>query len=186
LTTWHRGRRQVVQRRRLGAIPLATFVAGLTDAVATRVPGTAVYLAADPGATPSALEENLATHHAIHEVVYVVNVRLSDRARVDADQRAKVTGLAAGFHEVALTFGFMEQPDVPAALRRALPERDRPRLAEAVYFVGRETIVATAIPGMAIWRERLFVVLHRNASSVVRYFCLPRDRIVEVGSIIDI
>lgn len=186
LTTWHRGRRHVAQRRRLGATSLGTFVADLDRTLVARVPGTAVYLSASARTTPSALEENLAIHHALHEVVYVVTVHLTDRARVDAGQRVSITDFDAGFHQVELVFGFMEQPDVPAALRGALHPQDQVRLETAVYFVGRETIVATSIPGMALWRERLFAVLHRNASSVVRYFCLPRDRIVEVGTIIEI
>lgn len=186
LTTWHRGRRHVAQRRRLGAVELAAFVAGLESTTVTRVPGTAVYLAADAGMAPSALEENLVTHHTLHGAVYVVTVHLADRARVPPDQRATVADLGAGFHMVDLTFGFMEEPDVPSALRQALSDPDSARLADAVYFIGMETIVPTDVPGMALWRERLYVVLHRNASSAARYFRLPRDRIVVVGAVVEI
>jgi KUP system potassium uptake protein len=186
LTTWRRGRRHVAERRRLGAATLPDFVADVERSAPVRVPGTAVYLVADPGMAPRALEENLVTHHTLHEAVLVVSVRMADRAHLHPDDRASTTDLGAGFQQVDLVFGFMEEPDVPAALRQALDEEGRARLAGAVFFIGMETIVPTGLPGMARWRERLFVVLHRNATSAARYFRLPRDRIVVVGAVIEI
>lgn len=186
MTTWQAGRRQVAARRRLGAQPLEQFVSHLVARPNARVEGTAVYLAADLGQTPSALEANLSTHHVVHEQLIVVTVAIADTARIPDEERARIHDLADGVTQVELRFGFMQEPDVPAALRDHLPRRIVDRLDDAVYFVGLETIRATEIPGMAIWRERLFALLHRNASTVVRYFRLPRDRIVEVGTIIEI
>jgi KUP system potassium uptake protein len=186
MTTWATGRRHVTARRRLGTQPLAEVVDGLVRTAPVRVPGTAVYLGADLGQTPTSLETNLATHHVLHERIIVLTVRFSDTARVPSRDRAEVHDLGAGVHEVLLRYGFMEEPDVPTALRRAVPPALRAQLADATYFLGRETIVATELPGMRLWRERLFVLLHRNAASAVRYFRLPRDRIVEVGTIIEI
>jgi KUP system potassium uptake protein len=187
MTTWYRGRLHVVERRRLGSLPLEVFIGQtLTDQI-PRVTGTVVYLAADHGQTPGALEANLATHHVLHEHLIVVTVRIADTARVPAARRATVHDLGGGVHQVLLQFGFMQQPDVPAALRRNLPASLRAALDTATYVVGLETIAPdTNIPGMALWRERLFALLHRNASSPLRYFRLPRDRIVEVGTIIEI
>jgi KUP system potassium uptake protein len=187
MTTWHQGRRHVVTRRRLGSMPLEQFIGqSVTDQV-PRVAGTAIYLAADHGRTPSALEGNLATHHVLHEQLIVVSVRIADTARIPPNRRATVHELGHGVHQVLLQFGFMQQPDVPAALRRTLPTALRGTLDTAIYVVGLETIApSTDIPGMALWRERLFALLHRNASSTLRYFHLPRDRIVEVGTIIEI
>ncbi len=187
MTTWHRGRRHVAERRRLGSLPLETFIGQTVTDQVPRVAGTAIYLAADHGQTPSALEANLATHQVLHEQLLVVSVRIADTARIPATRRATVHDLGRGVHQVLLQFGFMQQPDVPAALGRNLPTTLRAALATATYVVGLETIAPTSeIPGMALWRERLFALLHRNASSVVRYFRLPRDRIVEVGTIIEI
>lgn len=186
MTTWFRGRRQVGARRRLGAQPLETFIGDAVRAGVRRVEGTAVYLGADLGQTPSALEANLATHHVLHRHLVVVTVRIADVARVPAARRATVHDLGAGVLQVSLRFGFAEQPHLPAALRRALPARLRRHLDDAVYVLGRETIVAADAPALPRWRARLFALLHRNAASAVRYFGLPRDRIVEVGSVIAI
>ncbi len=187
MTTWHGGRRHVAARRRLGSLPLDRFIA---QSVADRIPrvaGTAIYLAADHGQTPGALETNLATHHVLHEQLVVVTVRIADTARIPAARLATVRDLGHGVHQVLLQFGFMQQPDVPAALRRSLPTALQATLESAIYVVGLETIAPNRdIPGMVLWRERLFALLHRNASSVVRYFRLPRDRIVEIGIIIQI
>lgn len=185
MTTWHGGRAHTAARRRLGARDLAEFLAEVEST--PRTDGTAVYLGAEPGRVPTALESNLATHGVLHRHVVVVTVQVADVARVRIDHRARVQDLGAGCLEVRLTFGFTDEPDVPAALRRAftgVPDID---LRGAVYVLGHETIVASpAVPGMRPWRERLFALLHRNASSAVRYFRLPRDHIIEVGSIIEI
>jgi KUP system potassium uptake protein len=186
MTTWFRGRGQVGSRRRLGAVPLEGFIGEVVRGRIRRVEGTAVYLGADLGQTPSALEANVATHHVLHRHVFVVTVHIADVARIPADGRATVHDLGAGVLQVLVRFGFAEQPDLPAALRRALPPRLRSRLAEALYVLGRETIVAAEHPALPRWRARLFTLLHRNAASAVRYFGLPRDRIVEVGSVIAI
>lgn len=186
MTTWHRGREHVTRRRRLGAQMLDDYAAWISEQAIPRVGGTAVYLGADLDRAPTALEQNVATHHVLHEQVYVVTVEITDLARIPPGQRAEVRELGQGFCRILLRFGFMDEPDVPTALRQTLPADAHAALDSAVYFVGLETIVATEIPGMALWRERLFVLLHRNASTIVRYFRLPRDRIVEVGSVVAI
>ncbi|MEX1164943.1 MAG: KUP/HAK/KT family potassium transporter [Nitriliruptor sp.] len=169
MTTWRGGRRHTAARRRLGARDLADLVAA---AEATpRTDGTAIYLGAEPGHVPTALESNLTTHGVLHRHVVVVTVQVADLARVAADQRAQIHDLGAGCTQVLLTFGFMEQPDVPRTLDRALRADRGIDLPQAVYVLGRETIVANPdIPGMRPWRERLFTLLHRNAASAVRYF----------------
>jgi KUP system potassium uptake protein len=188
MTTWHRGTREVRAARRLGAAPLDAFVDDLRSRPVARVPGTDVYLGAEPGRTPTALQATLAVHGVLAERVHVVTVVTAGRARVPTVERAAGRDLGEGVTQVLLRFGFVEQPDVPAALRRALRRAglDEAGLDEATYLIGLETIVAAGTTSMARWRERLFVVLHRNASSAVRHFRLPRDRIVEVGSIVAI
>jgi KUP system potassium uptake protein len=187
MTTWHGGRAHVAARRRLGSVPLDAFIADIGHRGVARVEGTAVYLGADLGQTPGALEVNRSTHRVVHEECLVVTIQTVDAAQVDDDARATVTELGGGFTQVLLRYGFTERPDVPAALHRAHDGAFSARLASAAYFVGLETISPSAeVPGMALWRERLFALLHRNAASVVRYFRLPRDRIVEVGNVIEI
>lgn len=181
MTTWYGGRSHTANRRRLGARHLDDLIVDIVDT--PRVAGTAVYLGADPGHVPTALEANLATHGVLHERILVVTVRVADRARVAIGARATIRNLDAGITQVLLTFGFIDEPDVPQALRAAVATD----LDDAVYFLGRETIVPSPqVPGMRPWRERLYALLHRNAASAVRYFRLPRDRIIEVGAIIEI
>jgi KUP system potassium uptake protein len=186
MTTWRRGRRHVAEHRRLGTVPLETFLGEVTRRGVRRVEGTVIYLTADLGQTPTSLEANLATHHVLHRHVLIVTVRIEDVATIPPRRRAIVHDLGGGVLQVLLRFGFTERPDVPTALRHAVPAKLRAKLAGATYVVGHETIVISAIPGMAVWRERLFTLLHRNAATSVRYFGLPRDRIVEVGTVIDI
>jgi KUP system potassium uptake protein len=184
MTTWHRGRDEVARARRLGTRSIERFLAEAHERPLTRLSGTAVYLGADLGRTPSALEADLTTHRALHERLYVVTVQITDRAQVPEADRAVVHDLGDGVVQVLLRFGFMQRPDVPAALRPHLP--DGTTAEELVYFVGHETIVAGGDSRLPRWRERLFAVLHRNAATPVRYFDLPRDRIVQIGTVISI
>jgi KUP system potassium uptake protein len=185
MTTWYGGRAHTAARRRLGGRTLGELIAEV--ATTPRVTGTAVYLGADAGQVPSALEANLATHRVLHERLLVVTVQVADRARIPDDERAEVRDLGAGVAQVLLTFGFTDEPDVPRTLQRALATDPAVGLPDAVYVLGRETIAPSAeVAGMRLWRERLYALLHRNAASAVRYFRLPRDRIIEVGAIIEI
>lgn len=185
MTTWHGGRAHTAARRRLGASDLTAFVARTADI--PRIEGTVIYLGAEPLHTPSALDANVDTHGVLHRHIVVVTVQVEEQARIAPDQHAQVADLGAGFIQVILRFGFLQAPDVPTALTAAVGGVDGLDLTGARFVLGRETIIANPqVPGMRPWRERLFVLLHRNASSAVRYFRLPGDRIIEVGSIIDI
>ncbi len=185
MTTWYGGRSHTASRRRLGARDLDELIPDIAST--PRVVGTAVYLGADRGRVPTALEANLATHGVLHERILVVTVQMADRARVAGVDRATTRELGAGITQVLLTFGFTDETDVPNTLLAACTSDPTIDLTDAVYLLGRETIVPNPdIPGMRPWRERLYALLHRNAASAVRYFRLPRDRIIEVGAIIEI
>jgi KUP system potassium uptake protein len=185
MTTWYGGREHTAARRRLGTRVLDDLVAEI-EAV-PRVAGTAVYLGADAGHVPSALEANLSTHGVLHERILVLTVQIADIARVPAENRTQTHDVGTGVVQVLMTFGFTDEPDVPHALHRTFGADPSMALQDAVYVLGRETIAPSPdVPGMRLWRERLYALLHRNASSAVRYFRLPRDRIIEVGSVIEI
>jgi KUP system potassium uptake protein len=185
MTTWYSGREQTAARRRLGTRMLDDLVDEIQ--ATPRVAGTAVYLGADPGHVPSALEANLSTHGVLHERLLVVTVQIADIARIPAEDRTQAHDLGAGVVQVLLTFGFNDEPDLPHALHRTLGADPSIALHDAIYVLGRETIAPSPhVPGMRLWRERLYALLHRNASSAVRYFRLPRDRIIEVGAVIEI
>lgn len=184
LTTWHTGRTLVAAQLGMRRTPLVKFIDGLDDLAPVRVPGTAVYLFSLTGMTPPSLVANVRYNHALHQEVVVVSIVTRDVPRVAAKDRMTIRALGAGVSRVEVRYGFMEEPDLPAAL--ATCEGIAMDGDDVTYFLGRETVVATATPGMARWRERLFGVMSRNATSAAVYFRLPADRIFEVGTRVEI
>jgi KUP system potassium uptake protein len=184
MATWRRGRQLVAERIRRGEVPLASLNAQLAEA--TTVPGTAVFLFKDPGMAPPALLNNLRHNKVLHRTTVVASVATDGVPRVAPAQRVEVERLGNGLYAATLHFGFMEEPDVPAALAGVRLD-GRPFEPEATsYFVGRESILATELEGMPVPLERLYVLLHRGADSAARFFGLPADRIFEVGAHVEI
>ena len=146
----------------------------------TRVPGTAVFMTAQPKGTPPALAHNLQYNKVLHEHVVTLSVRTQPVPHVPVEERAAVRHLGNGVSDVHLCYGFMEDPDVPEGLRQA--QQQGLWIDEDVtFFLGRETLLVTRRPGMAVWREQLFVFLSRNAVRAVTFFRLPPERVVELG-----
>jgi len=186
METWRRGRQLVTQHLRRGELQIEDFVSSIAANPQRRVPGTAVYLYPDPGGTPPAILANLQHNGVLHETVLVVAVAIRDRPRVERARRATVHDMGEGFSEVLLQFGFSEDPDVPTALGNIVTPSFGFDSTDATYFLGRETVVSTPGPGMPQWRERLFAFMQRNATSAVRFFGLPADRVIEIGVQVDI
>lgn len=186
LATWRTGRRLVRQRLLKGGLPLERFVADLQRTPPVRTPGTGAYLFGAPGLTPPALLSTLRHHDSVHRQVLVVSVVTEDVPRVHKLKRAEVTDLGDGIWQVVLHFGFMEDPDVPAALADRVVMKSGVDLDTVTYFVGRESLRVTKLPGMARWRERLFALLSRNAGNAATYFSLPADQTVEVGITVEL
>lgn len=186
LTTWKRGRNILAQRMSEASTPFTDFLLELRKSAPTRVVGTVVYMSGNPSTTPPALVTNLKHNHALHERVLFVAVKTGEVPRVKPGRRAKVTHLEDGFYQVVLHYGFMEEADVPAELAK-LKIGGRPvNPAEVTYFLGRETLLATERPGMAIWREQLFVAMSRNAKTASEFFRLPPGQVVEIGAQIEL
>ena len=167
------------------AIPLERFIAGVAAHPPARVPGTAVFMTAQPLGTPAALVHNLRHNKVLHDHVVILMVITRPVPHVAEDDRYLVREVGIGVFELTLTYGFMEDPDVPAALLGArdhgLTFDDR----DVTFFLGRETLIATNAPGMALWRERLFVIIARNAVRATAFFRLPPERVVELGVQVD-
>jgi KUP system potassium uptake protein len=163
-------------------IPLELFLADLLVEPPHRVPGMAVFMSGNPVGTPPALRHNVMHNHILHETVVIVVVRTADAPHVPPSERIELEEIGEGFWRVTLSYGFMTEPDVPSTLR----EINHPQLDfgrnDISYFIGRETLVATEKPGMARWREHLFVWMSRNAQTATHYFRLPADRVVEIGT----
>lgn len=181
MTTWRTGRRLLRQRLGAGALPLDLFLSDLPNFKGARVPGVACFLSGNPEGTPLALLHNLKHNHVLHERNILVTMTTLEVPHIDPAARARIEPLAHGFVRVVGSYGFMDQPDVPALLRDCRDQELEVALDEVTYFLSSETIVPSRSPGMAHWRERLFAVLSRNAQRATAYFGLPANRVVELG-----
>jgi KUP system potassium uptake protein len=181
MTTWKTGRRLVAERLTARAFPLEDFVAAVTATPPTRVPGTAVFMTAQPRGTPPALAHNVRYNKILHEHVIVLTVTTAPVPYVAGPDQVLVQPYGQGVYNVRVTYGFMQDPDVPDALLKARDLGVELDLGDLTYFLGRETIIVTRRAGMATWRERLFVVMARNAVRATAFFHLPPERVVELG-----
>jgi KUP system potassium uptake protein len=141
----------------------------------------AVFMSGNPIGTPPSLRHNFKHNKVVHETAVILSVETAEVPHVAEEDRVSLEQIGAGFWRVILTYGFMEEPNIP----QALTEIRHPELtiteSEVSYFLGRETLLATGRPGMAVWRERLFTWMSRNAQSATHCFNLPSDRVMEVG-----
>ena len=186
MTTWRTGRVLVGKRLRQGELPLATFIKSLGKQKVLRVPGTAVFMYSRPGSTPPALLANLFHNRILHTNVVILSVRTMDVPRVPPADREELIDHGQGFFSVRLRFGFMEEPDVPAALGHVLSSKVSFDPLHTSYFLGKESIRPSPGDGMALWRERLFAIMHRNATGAAAFFSLPPERTIELGRQVDI
>jgi len=185
LTTWARGRALMIERMREAAIPVPVFVKSAVNS-ATRVPGTAVFMTSSAGGVPHALLHNLKHNKVLHERVILLTVKIEDVPYVDPIKRIWFEDLEAGFYRLIVRYGFMEEPDVPAALALATECGAKFKMMDTSFFLARQTLIASSRPGMAIWREKLFAWMLRNAESAMEFFRLPTNRVVELGSQVEI
>jgi len=181
MTTWKTGRRLVAERLTARAVSLDDFVASVAALRPVRVPGTAVFMTAQPTGTPPALAHNLRYNKVLHEHVIILTVSTAQRPHVAPDERVSIEALGHDLFNVRVQYGFMEDPNVPDALAQARAQGLTVDFIDVVYFLGRETIIVTRKKGMAIWREKLFVLMARNAVRATAFFRLPPERVVELG-----
>jgi KUP system potassium uptake protein len=181
MTTWKSGRSILAERLTARAIPLEDFMAAVDAHPPARVPGTAVFMTAQPQGTPPALAHNLRHNKVLHEHVIVLTVRTQPVPYVPYNEQVDVQPLGTGVYNVSVRYGFMQDPHVPDALRIAREKGAQMDEDDMTYFLGRETIIVTKRPGMAMWREKLFVLMARNAVRATAFFRLPAERVVELG-----
>ncbi len=185
LTTWSRGRALMHQGMADGTLPMDVFAKSAHSSVA-RVSGTAIFMASSSAGVPSALLHNIKHNKVLHERVVVLTVAIQDMPFVDSASRFEVTDLGKGFYRVLLRYGFLEETDVPAALKTLSLCGAPFEMMSTSFFLSRQTLIASAKPGMAIWREKLFSWMLRNAASAMEFFRLPTNRVVELGSQVEI
>ena len=186
MSTWKRGRQILAERLSEEALPVGLFVQDIEAKSLPRVPGTAVFMCSNPEATPPALLHNLKHNKVLHERVVFLAVVTAEVPHVPAHDRVTVEELGRGCYRIRLNYGFMEEPNVPEALA-ALKEKGMEfKPLETTYFLGRETLIPSRRPGMAMWREHLFAMMNRNARTATSFFCLPPNRVVELGAQIEL
>ncbi len=185
LTTWSKGRQLMIDRMREAAMPIKVFINSASGS-ASRVPGTAVFMTSTPDGVPHALLHNLKHNKVLHERVILLTVKIVGQPYWPAHDRAVREELGEGFHRLILRYGFMEDADVPAALREVHNCGADFKMMDTSFFLSRQTLLASDKPGMMIWREKLFAWMLRNAESAMEFFRLPTNRVVELGSQIEI
>lgn len=185
LTTWARGRLLMRERMREAAMPIKVFV-GSAAGSAARVPGTAVFMTSTPEGVPHALLHNLKHNKILHERVILLTIKIANIPFVDQQKRCGMEDLGQGFHRMVLKYGFMEEPNVPAALSEVTSCGPAFKMMETSFFLARQTLLPSSRPGMAIWREKLFAWMLNNSESAMEFFRLPTNRVVELGSQVEI
>jgi KUP system potassium uptake protein len=181
MTSWQRGRELLFARFRQDGLPLKSFIARLPQSRTVRVPGIAVFMTSQADYLPGALLHNLKHNKVLHERVLFVTVANEPIPHVPADRRREVDELAPNIYRVALRYGFQESPNIPKELAALNEIGIAVEPMQTSYFLGRETVVAAAVPKMSRWRQWLFTIMSRNAVPATEFFRIPSDRVVELG-----
>jgi KUP system potassium uptake protein len=186
MTTWKKGRQILAARLHATTLPFDFFMKDVEMNPPTRVPGTSVFMYGNSDGTPPALLHNLIHNKVLHERVVLLTVETAEIPLVADEDRTEVIALGTGFFRVILRYGFTEDPDIPAVLYSLGDAGLVLKPMETSYFLGRETLIPSKNPGMAIWREHIFWIMSRNARSATSYFGLPPNRVVELGAQIEL
>ena len=179
LTTWSKGRKLMMERLNDGALPLGVFIKSTGESM--RVPATAVFMTSQSDTVPPALLHNLKHNMVLHERNVLLTVRIEDVPFVSAERRTSIKNYGGGFTRVVIHYGFMDEVNVPAALEN-VDGCGAARLMRTSFFLSRQSLLTAENPGMAIWREKLFSWMLRNAQTPMEFFKLPPNRVVELGS----
>jgi KUP system potassium uptake protein len=185
LTTWAKGRQLMIARMNEAALPMKVFIKSAA-ASAARVPGTAVFMTTSMSGVPHALLHNLKHNKVLHERIMLLTVRIEDIPFVAGEKRIETKDYGAGFFRVVIRYGFMDEINVPKALAEVEGIGAQCKMMDTSFFLARQTLLPSAKPGMAIWREHLFAWMLRNAESAMSFFKLPTNRVIELGSQVEI
>ena len=181
LTTWAKGRHLM----REIALPVEIFAKSAKNS-ATRVPGTAIFMASQTAGVPSALLHNIKHNKVLHDRVIILTVLIAEVPYIHPEERCEIDDLGDGFYRAILHYGFMEETNVPEGLKQMKRCGGEFDMMDTSFFLSRQTLLPSAKPGMAIWREKIFAWMLRNAATAMDFFRLPTNRVVELGSQVEI
>ncbi|MDZ4373587.1 MAG: potassium transporter Kup [Phenylobacterium sp.] len=181
--TWVRGTQIVTAKTRKDSLPLADLIEMLRARPPHRAPGTAIFLTSDPDIAPVALMHNLKHNKVLHEKNIILTVRTTDRPRVSDADRVQIEPISDDFKKLVISYGFMEQPNVPKAFNLCRKQRGlKFDIMSTSFFLGRRSIIPSANQGMPLWQDRLYIFLMRNAANPTDFFHIPPGRVVELGT----
>ena len=186
MSTWRRGRELVIRELKQSGLALEPFIASLSAHPPLRVPGTAVFLTANVNAVPNALLHNLKHNKVLHERNVLLTVETLETPIAEYNERTEITALGGEFYRLTLRFGFAEDQDTPVALARCETKGLDFDMMDTTFFISRETVVATDRPGMPLWRDKLFAFLARNSNPATAFFRIPGNRLIELGTQVEI
>ena len=186
MATWNGGRRLVARHLWSKMPQLTAYLKEVLDQPLTRVPGTAVYLTQFPDLTPPSFVQNVRHNKVLHEQLVFLTTTTSRVPTVTGSHHVRIEPLAPGVRRVVVQYGFMETPDITRLLAACRSQGLEVDLEGATFFLSRVNSIATPKPGMALWRERLFVVLSRNSQRASSFFHIPADQVVEIGVVVEI
>ena len=187
MTTWRRGRELVIREIKQSGLALEPFIENISEHPPLRVPGTAVFLTANQNAVPHALLHNLKHNKVLHERNVLLTVETLETPTAEPSERIEITELGGDFYGLSLRFGFAEDPNIPRALSKCSKMGLPFDMMDTTFFLSRETIVADARrPGMALWRDKLFAFMARNALPATAFFQIPGNRLIELGAQVEI
>lgn len=180
LTTWRRGRKLVNEEIASGSMPIESFIEFTNDV--HRVSGTAVFMTSSPDGVPSALLHNLKHNQILHERVVLMTIKTADKPFVKVSKQVETQDLGKNFSRVIVTYGFMQNPDVPLALKLCEAHGMTFDMMSTTFYLARETVVRTTKSSFTPWRAHVFRLMSKNATSATDFFKLPANRVVELGT----
>ena len=187
MATWKKGRRLVWEKLRPASLPLEMFLDQIEHSEKlVRVPGTALFMTANPEGTPIALLHNLKHNKVLHDRNVILTLVTDEVPQVNRERRLEVETLGAGFHRIVAHYGFMEEPNVPSLLADARLPGGPVEMGKTTFFLSRETIVPSRSSTMFLWRQWLFSLMSRNAQSASSFYRIPANRVVELGMQVEI
>jgi len=185
LSTWKRGRHLLYEKLKQDSMPLDAFISSLAYGGPYRCEGTGIFMTTNPDGVPRAMLHNLLHNKVLHERVVLLNVVIEDVPSVPEIDRVEVRALPQGFYQLLVRYGFKDEPDIPYAMAMCVTQGLVFDMMQTSFFLGKETIVAHRKPAMPLWREWLFAWMFRNAGSATEFFKIPTNRVVELGTQIE-
>ena len=186
MMTWKAGRALVFENLQKHAIPLEDFLSSLFVAPPMRVYGTAIFLRGESDGVPHAMLHNLAHNKVLHERVVFLTVHMVEEPWVVESEQAKVVDLGHNCFQLNIHYGFKDEPDLPTALALCAGQGLPFEMMETSFFIARQTVISTPGAGMAPWREHLYVAMSRNARGAADYYQIPTNRVIELGTQVEI